>query len=217
MNQAIRAGRQRLQNGLPIGGGKGPLRQNLLARRRALPAEQRAEQNAAIVRRIRDSARWRTARTIVAYASLPEEVDTWPLLQAALREGKKLVLPRIERRDIEWHAVTGLARGSDLTEGPFGILEPAPAAQRWRPMPGDEPVLWLIPGVGYDRCGTRLGHGAGYYDRALRGAQARRNSVGLAYSCQRVDIIPAAPWDWPVESVVTPDEWIVAANPSDRR
>ena len=153
-------------------------------------------------------ALWRAAGTVVGYASLADEVDTWPLLRAALRDGKELIAPRVEGADLVWRRLSGLEPGVDVAPGPFGILEPVTGAARWDPARAVEPVLWLVPGVGFDRAGNRLGRGAGYYDRALGAAQAVRGTLGLAFVCQVVAAVPVGPGDWPVAAVVTPNGWM---------
>ena len=155
-------------------------------------------------------ALWRSACTVVAYVATPDEVDTAPLLRAALAAGKTLVLPAIAGGNIVWRVVTDLA--TQLEQGRFGIQSPAASARDWYTGLCREPVVWIVPGVGFDRQGNRLGRGGGYYDRALRAANARRGTVGLAFPCQMVNAIPAGDGDWPVTFVATADTWIAAVT-----
>ena len=63
----------------------------------------------------------------------------------------------------------------------------------------------LLPLLGFDHQGFRLGQGGGYYDRALASLRFRRPLlVGLAYDCQRVEVVPREAWDQPLDAVVTP-------------
>lgn len=146
----------------------------------------------------------------MAYAATPDEVDATPLLRAALAGGKTLVLPRIADKQIAWRVVDDL--DAQLAPGAFGIPEPPDAARQWDPAHAEPPVLWLVPGVGFDRKGRRLGRGGGYYDRALRAADARHGTVGLAFPCQLADAIPVSDGDWPVEFVATASGWIAAVT-----
>lgn len=189
------------------GGAKGSLRAALIERRRALSPAQRAEESKAIHGRIRAATGWRTAETVVAYASTPDEVDTWPLLEAALQAGKRLVLPRVDGRELRWHAVRTGAQGAELVQGVFGIREPGRGCPGWTPGAAED-VLWLLPGVGFDRSGHRLGRGGGYYDRALSALNVRRGTVGLAFRCQLLEAVPARDTDWTINAVVTADEWV---------
>jgi 5-formyltetrahydrofolate cyclo-ligase len=86
----------------------------------------------------------------------------------------------------------------------FGIDEPLPTARRVAPQRLD---VVLVPLVAFDREGTRLGHGAGYYDAAFafrRGAgRTRPVLVGLAHAFQEIDHIDRREWDVPLDIVVT--------------
>lgn len=82
--------------------------------------------------------------------------------------------------------------------GPFGVQEPS----------DDSPAIevaeldgLLIPGLGYDHRGQRLGRGRGFYDRSLK--EARGLKVGVAFEFQRLREIPAEAWDQPMDAVVT--------------
>lgn len=106
---------------------------------------------------------WQSAQTVFAFASMRDEPDTAPLLQRALADGKQLCLPRCLPGDggqMEMIAVNG---PEELHQGRYGIFEPT-GSQRAVPSPG---TLALIPCLAADRFGTRLGRGAGYYDRFL--------------------------------------------------
>ena len=85
---------------------------------------------------------------------------------------------------------------SDLAPGRFGLREP-----RGTPVPADAMTLFVVPGVGFDRTGRRLGQGGGYYDRVL--AACKRPAVGLAFSVQVVDELPVEPHDHPIDWLVT--------------
>ena len=90
--------------------------------------------------------------------------------------------------------------GEDFVAGPFGIRQPEAAR------PEAEPDWVIVPLVGVDRHGNRIGQGAGHYDRALARLQAIKpiRTIGLAWDVQLVDSIPADPWDQPLDLIVTP-------------
>jgi 5-formyltetrahydrofolate cyclo-ligase len=94
--------------------------------------------------------------------------------------------------------------GTALQKSAFGVLEPPADA------PVIEPDLILVPLLGFDRRGYRLGYGQGHYDRTLMALRARRpvTAVGLAWACQEVDRIPADAFDQPLDWVVTDKEAI---------
>ena len=91
---------------------------------------------------------------------------------------------------------------TDLVAGHYGILEPRGELAGLRPpYDGDRRMMWLIPGLGFDMKGHRLGRGGGYYDRLLSGATGMKTGVG--YDCQIFDAIPCEPHDIGVDYVVT--------------
>lgn len=138
------------------------------------------------------------AKGIGAFASIPGEIDTLSILEGVLGLGKKLYLPKMEKDKSHFifYPVTDL---KNLAPGAFGIMEPTgrhPAA--W-----EELDLVLVPGLAFDPMGNRLGFGKGYYDRALPSLKNSALTVGLAYSFQIVEQLPADQGDVPVKALLT--------------
>ena len=137
--------------------------------------------------------------TLASYAPVGREADPALLALAALDRGLRLVLPRVidrasPMRFLAWDLV------EKLEEGPFGLRQPF--AER----PEFAPDIILTPLVAFDAALNRLGQGAGHYDRAFaRFLGARR--IGVAYSVQQVEAIPADTWDVPLEAVITERGW----------
>jgi 5-formyltetrahydrofolate cyclo-ligase len=151
-----------------------------------------------ICQRVAASEDFRVARHVVLYAARRGEVDPGhlgPLM--ATRSGCRSYYPRVEDGGLVFRRATA----SDLSPGRFGIPEPPPDAAQLDPEAGR--VLFLVPGLGFDRFGRRLGSGQGYYDRALpRYVDARR--MGLALEEFVLDRLPTDPWDVPMHAIVTP-------------
>ncbi len=82
----------------------------------------------------------------------------------------------------------------------FGVAEPPPG------LPAVDPDIVLVPLLGVDRRGHRVGYGAGHYDRTLAALRQRRRivAIGCAWDCQLVDEVPADEWDEPLDAVATP-------------
>ena len=142
--------------------------------------------------------RFLKARILSAYAARTPEVETRPFLEEALRKGKKIFLPRIDEKEKRFR-ILELAKWSELRPGRYGILEPPLDPRRI----GDpaELELAVIPGIGFDREGARLGRGEGYFDRFL--VEARRAyKIGLAFDCQVVEKIPCAGHDIIMDEVI---------------
>ena len=140
------------------------------------------------------------ARSIAAYLPKGAEADPLPALESAFTQGLITALPHVTdsasgMRFLRW------APGEPLIPGPYGLLQPHADA------PELEPDLILAPLVGFDRAMRRLGQGAAFYDRAFaRLPHARR--IGIAWSVQEADALPADAWDVPLHAVATEKEWI---------
>jgi 5,10-methenyltetrahydrofolate synthetase len=143
------------------------LRQEVVARRDALPASARARIARTLTERLTDLAEFRAARSVLATMSIGSEWDTRPFLEAAQAEGKAIVLPRISAppRRLELYVVDNLA--TDLVPGVWSIPEPDPARCARVEFGGVD--FAVVPALLVDREGYRLGYGAGYFDRLLAG------------------------------------------------
>jgi len=166
-------------------------------------ARRRAE--TLITARVRRLPAYRRARSVAAYLPFDAEVDLSDLLADAIGAGKSVYLPRVGRGSQRSLRFVRVRPGDPLRANRFGIGEPTPIKGVRRP-PGRIDLV-LVPVVGFDETGTRLGMGGGYYDRCfarLAGRGASRNRLtGVAFECQKVDRIPRMPWDVPLYAVVT--------------
>jgi 5-formyltetrahydrofolate cyclo-ligase len=179
------------------------LRASLRAKRRAAPPEFRAKAGRQVARNVDRVFRLRPGLKVAIYASFPEELDSAPLIRLARKRGCRIFLPRIDTRTISMKFVEALA-GARETTNHLGIVEP----HGTRSIPARWLDLVLLPLVGFDAHGMRLGMGGGYYDRtfafrnrhtAWRGPRL----VGVAYSFQQVPTIAAAAHDVRLDAVVT--------------
>ena len=139
---------------------------------------------------------WNTARTVMCFVSTAAEPDTQPLLQAALREGRTLCLPRqCEGGWMEAHRVAALFA---LRPGPYGILEPPCTLPVVDPAAID---LIVAPCLAAAPNGARLGHGGGFYDRFFARSGAAR--VVFCPSAAVFPRLPADEFDLPADLVIT--------------
>jgi 5-formyltetrahydrofolate cyclo-ligase len=150
---------------------------------------------------------YRRAKTVMAYIGCKTEVGTQPVIGEMLAADKCVVIPYCTR-DQEDRPKLGLWRltgFAELSPGTWGILEPPKS--RWSE-PGREiqPAqldLIMVPGVGFDRQGGRLGNGAGYYDRLLAGVRPDTVLCGICFESQLFDEIAMEPHDVAMDVVVT--------------
>ena len=133
---------------------------------------------------------WQAAGTVFCFVSMPSEPDTLPILRAALKEGKRLCVPRmLGGGQMELVCISSL---DDLHPNPIGIREPA-GGQVLAPETLGPRSLAVVPCLAVSRDGVRLGRGGGYYDRFLAGFGGQAVLV-----CPRAlvfDALPADPWD----------------------
>lgn len=123
-----------------------------------------------------------------------------------------VLLPRYSQRLGAYEMVPVPDGCADTQIGAYGIREPLPgmvAASREETC--NESVVWLVPGLAFDKTGNRLGRGGGFYDRLLLGVRGIK--IGVAYPWQLVDLLPTEPHDMPVDIVVTPAGMLTCRRP----
>ena len=135
------------------------------------------------------------ARVVAAYQPMKDEISPLGALSRARAMGKDTALPAFAERDSRM-----TFRGGEASEaGPWGLLQPPLSA------PPLQPDLILIPLVGCDRQGNRIGMGQGHYDRALDGLRATARLIGIGWDFQLLEVaIPADPWDQPLDAFASP-------------
>lgn len=179
-----------------IEAGKALLRKTAHARREALSAQFRAEASRSISFHFFDKVAFAPEDAIAGYWRIRDEADCQPILVRLMDCGQVVVLPVVNAPEepLEFRV---WAADAPLYEAGFGTLAPSDLAPR------AAPDLILMPLLGFDRAGTRLGYGGGYYDRTLAGMRKRPMLVGLAFSAQAFDHIPREAHDIPLDAVVT--------------
>lgn len=187
---------------MPTNLAKARLRRSLKRRILELDPAHRAAEDAALLRRFDSLPGFARAATVCLYVgALPEEVPTLAMIEEALRQGKRLVLPRVDRegRRLRLFVVEDLIR--DLEAGSLGVPEPRVSLSE---VPSQAVDWVLVPGLGFDERCYRLGRGAGYYDRLLPTLRTGTPCWALAYDEQWVDDLPIESHDVPIDGVVSP-------------
>ncbi len=182
---------------------KRALRQQIYAALKRMSPEQRATASGRIRARLATQSLWQTAQSVLFFASLPDELDLWPLMAQALSLGKAVVLPRFVPEAKAYEACPIQLLEQDLEVGHFGIREPRKGCPR---LASDRVDLILVPGVAFDLAGRRLGRGKGYYDQLLRTVHG--TTCGVAFDEQIVDEVPVTANDVRLNCVVTPTRWV---------
>jgi 5-formyltetrahydrofolate cyclo-ligase len=177
---------------------KHTLRQTLKQRRRALSTADIENASRRACALLSNHPRFQLGNHIALYSPFGGEIS--PL---SLQHGDKYFYFPVVDAHFSMRFVA-VKNTDDMTENRHGILEPK----------GDNAIsiknldVVVIPLVGFNRQGDRLGMGAGYYDRALAHCREDTFKVGLAYSWQEVEQLCSEPWDIPLHAVVTEQEFI---------
>ena len=154
-------------------------------------------------------------RGILFYLALEDEVQTRPMIEAALGMGKRISVPLIDEEKREIFPSILKDPDKELTSGPWGILEPK--RKFYRPCPLEEIDLVIVPGVAFDEAGNRLGFGRGFYDKFLRRLPERVSFIALAFELQVVKSLPSRPHDVAVGYIITEKRIIKCKERKSRR
>jgi 5-formyltetrahydrofolate cyclo-ligase len=179
---------------------KASLRRRLVAARAAMSDSERTAAGRLIRDNVLELPQVAAAGTIAAYYSVGTEPDTRGLVFALWKRGSYVILPvLLPDGDLDWASYEG---PDSLAPGPLGLLQPV------EPVRGPEAVarahVILVPALGVDSRGNRLGRGAGSYDRALARVHGQVPVIALLYDDELLPDLPAQPHDRPVTAVARP-------------
>jgi 5-formyltetrahydrofolate cyclo-ligase len=180
---------------------KNSLRKEKLAERKTLSSAEVRIKSFKIKKLLFKLPEFKRAKIVMFYVSFGKEVATQAMIKEALQQKKKVVVPKIKsNRTLAVYEITNLNK--DLQRGSFGILEPTHSKRRITPK--TEIDLVVVPGVCFDRKkGTRLGFGAGYYDRFLQGIKDATALIGIAFEQQLAKGVPCMAHDVSMHKIVT--------------
>ena len=173
---------------------KPELRARIRALKRQMSAEEIEMRSAQLQQLFTATDAYRNARTLYGYMSYNQEVRTLPLLEQALRDGKRVAIPKCYGDEMRFIFMDDL---SQVEKSNFGIPEPVADG----PIADDETALVLMPGLAFDRAGPRMGYGGGFYDKFLA-AEPDHPTVALCFDFQVVEDLPTEEFDVPVDLVL---------------
>jgi 5-formyltetrahydrofolate cyclo-ligase len=185
------------------------LRKSLRSARRSITPVEREKKSQLLARNLARYLPFRRCKKLAVYLSLPEEVDTSPVIELAQLLRKAIYLPVIDTKVWQKQSMMFalyLPGETPLRENRFGIREPA--VQPGNCIRGIDIEFVCVPVVGFnDRC-DRIGMGGGYYDKAFDSRRFQQSKlVGLAFEGQQADFEPAR-HDVPMQAVITEDRVI---------
>ncbi|WP_122316299.1 5-formyltetrahydrofolate cyclo-ligase [Pseudomonas cichorii] len=195
------------------------LRRQLRKARRALSSSQQRVAARGLYRQLAQHPLFRRARHVSLYIPMDGEIDPRLLLQEAQRRGKATYLPVLNAWPRTRMVFQRVRPGEKFIRNRFRIPEPVINRARQRRIWALD--LILMPLVGFDDQGGRLGMGGGFYDRSLA-YLARRKTwkkpllLGMAHECQKVERLAQASWDVPLQGTVSDSHWYLAQQEAEK-
>lgn len=180
-------------------------RKFLLSKRRSLSTSERQMYSDRIVQAIINSPEYKRAKVCFLFASMPDEVQTKELILDAFKAGKRVCLPYITSVQDKTMEASEIYSLDELVEGTYGIL--SVPKDKVRVVDPKDIDFVLVPAVGFDKAGYRLGMGGGYYDRYLARMDKAYLMAGI-YACQLVDEIIKDEYDAQIDAIITENDFI---------
>lgn len=195
---------------------KNTLRLELRARRKALNPTQQTQASLHLLRQLMQVPQFMRARNVALYMANDSEIDPEPIIRQLWKMDKHSYLPVLRPGKSRELWFVEYTPGALLTKNRFGI--PEPDFRQHHKIPAQLLDVVLMPLVGFDRTGARLGMGGGFYDATFAFKQKRSTGsktpagkpalIGLAHACQEVESLTTASWDIPLFAIATDRELI---------
>lgn len=175
------------------------LRKRIKAKRNALSENERTSYSAQICNRLVEQSWYANAHMILVYSAIQSEADLSLFCAQARKDGKILYFPKVFGEEMEFFRIDDTAQ---LENGAFSVMEPNIEEFALSSYQADVGAPVLVPGVAFSERGERIGYGKGYYDRYIS-AHPELFPVGICFSCQLLEEIPAESQDVAMRQVVT--------------
>ncbi|MDO8629476.1 MAG: 5-formyltetrahydrofolate cyclo-ligase, partial [Phycisphaerales bacterium] len=180
-----------------------PIKNELRQRFRRLISEITPDQVGALslraCRLLFEQSEYTKAEVVMVFLSLPTEIDTSPIVLHCWQKRKRVLAPKVSWNQRRMLPVEIRSLTDDLVVAGMGIREPIAGI----PFPISLIDLVIVPGLGFDEYGNRLGRGRGFYDRFLAHPDFHGVACGLAFERQFLPQIPVGPLDRHVDMLVT--------------
>ena len=173
---------------------KKELRRSIRERKRAMTEEEIVSRSEKLGVLFAQSEAYKNAKTIYGYLPYNQEVRTVPMLEQALKDGKKVAVPKVYGDEMKFLYLDDLTK---VSKGYAGIPEPIADG----PVADDQTALVLMPGLAFDPQGHRIGYGGGFYDKFLA-AEPNHPTLALCYEFQLLPELDTEEHDIPVDTVL---------------
>lgn len=172
------------------------IRKSLLERRNKLSSDEIYEKSQFIQHHVLNSKQFLKSGTVGVYIPIGSEVRTEAIILNSISTGKKVAVPRIESEGIRYYQIHDKNFKEKLVLGKFGVREPPNIGRRVNRID-----LLIVPGIGFDNQGSRIGYGRGYFDEYISRTKVSF-AMGLGYEFQLVPYdLPQSPLDQPIDSL----------------
>jgi 5-formyltetrahydrofolate cyclo-ligase len=178
---------------------KDRLRKELIKKRKSLTKTEVLAKSNQIKKRLFELNEFKQSSVVLFYVSYDNEVYTHDMIKECMKTRKNISVP-VSDKEQRRLILSELKNWNDLEPGSYGILEPK--KDKIKEIPIESIDIIIIPGVGFDELGCRIGHGAGYYDNLLK-ESTNALHIGLAFEIQIVEKIPIESHDIPVDKILT--------------
>lgn len=173
---------------------KAALRKEIREKKKAMTQEQIRSASHRLMELFLDSPLYRQAESIYGYLPYNQEVRTVPMLEQALKDGKRVAVPKVYGEEMRFIWMTDLEA---VFQGYAGIPEPIADD----PVADDPKALVLMPGLAFDPQGHRIGYGGGFYDKFLA-SEPNHPTLALCYDFQMLEHVQTQPFDVNVDCVL---------------
>ena len=173
---------------------KKALRREIREKKRAMTEAEIVSRGEKLGQLFAESVAYQNAKTVYGYLPYNQEVRTVPMLEQALRDGKRVAVPKIYGDTMKFLYLDDLSK---VEKNGMGIPEPVADT----PVAEDKTALVLMPGLAFTKQGDRMGYGGGFYDRFLA-EEPDHPTLALCYDFQIVDSLPTEEFDIPVDTVL---------------
>ena len=173
---------------------KKELRRTIRERKRAMTEEEIVSRSEKLGQLFAQSEAYKAAKTIYGYLPYNQEVRTVPMLEQALKDGKRVAVRKVYGDEMKFLYLDDL---SQVEKGYAGIPEPIAD----EPVADDDTALVLMPGLAFDPSGHRIGYGGGFYDKFLA-AEPNHPTLALCYEFQMLPRLDTEEHDIPVDTVL---------------
>lgn len=171
--------------------------------------QQRNTKSKEACQKLTSTPQFQNASTVMLYLSLPYEADTTEAILCAWQLGKTVAVPKISWQQRHMIAVQINSLETGFSTEVAGLRNPVTEVQTAI----EEIDLVVVPALGFDRKGNRLGHGGSYYDSFFANTKLRAQKCGFAFAEQVIEAVPVRDHDIPMDLLVT-DEEIIYCNPT---